>query len=221
MLSGRPVMKLSTHRTWCPSARNCSQRCDPMNPAPPVMSVRTIRPRLERHPEKGDTSKSPLTRFLAALRFSTTHVACSPRLAPSSQGCQGWQPCVIWQPCPPHCPPRDTATSSLLSRTKTIPPAMAGWAQVGPQALDRASSLYSFGSGATRRRSPVVSSCMSRLPSPRRNRAAWYLPIFGLFHSSLPVAASTHRRVTAGLVRDATPLTKNRCPLPSPTGVEK
>src|SRR5947208_15130376 len=34
-------MKLSTQRTSWPSARNRSHRCDPMNPAPPVMSVRT------------------------------------------------------------------------------------------------------------------------------------------------------------------------------------
>src|SRR5262245_10505247 len=41
MFPGRPVMKLSTQTTAWPSARNRSQRWDPMNPAPPVISVRT------------------------------------------------------------------------------------------------------------------------------------------------------------------------------------
>jgi hypothetical protein len=34
-----PVRRLSTQITWCPSPRNRSQRCDPMNPAPPVITV--------------------------------------------------------------------------------------------------------------------------------------------------------------------------------------
>jgi hypothetical protein len=37
MLSAFPVMKLSTQITSCPSARNRSQRWEPMNPAPPVI----------------------------------------------------------------------------------------------------------------------------------------------------------------------------------------
>src|SRR5262245_32959539 len=40
MLSRLPVRKLSRARTCCPSARNRSHKWDPMNPAPPVISVR-------------------------------------------------------------------------------------------------------------------------------------------------------------------------------------
>src|SRR5262249_40586261 len=43
-LSGVPVMKLSTTTTSCSSPRNRSTRCEPMNPAPPVMTVRTFLP---------------------------------------------------------------------------------------------------------------------------------------------------------------------------------
>jgi len=35
-----PVKKLSAHRTSCPAASNCSHRCEPRKPAPPVMSTR-------------------------------------------------------------------------------------------------------------------------------------------------------------------------------------
>src|SRR5262245_4733388 len=42
MLSGDPVRKLSMQMTSLPSCRNRSQRCEPMNPAPPVMSTRVI-----------------------------------------------------------------------------------------------------------------------------------------------------------------------------------
>ena len=38
MLAGLPVAKLSRQRTVCPSRRKCSQRLEPMNPAPPVIS---------------------------------------------------------------------------------------------------------------------------------------------------------------------------------------
>src|SRR5262245_53471920 len=48
MLSGLPVMKLSTHMTSWPSARKRSQRCEPMKPAPPVIMSRAI----ERHPSR-------------------------------------------------------------------------------------------------------------------------------------------------------------------------
>ena len=40
MLARLPVMRLSTQMTSCPSARKRSHRCEPMNPAPPVMTVR-------------------------------------------------------------------------------------------------------------------------------------------------------------------------------------
>src|SRR6266567_1331503 len=42
MLSGVLVRKLSMQMTSSPSARNRSQRCEPMKPAPPVMSTRAI-----------------------------------------------------------------------------------------------------------------------------------------------------------------------------------
>src|SRR6266550_3067182 len=41
-LSGEPVMKLSTARTLLPVARSSSQRCEPMNPAPPEMTARGL-----------------------------------------------------------------------------------------------------------------------------------------------------------------------------------
>ena len=37
---GRPVRKLSTQVTRCPSANSRSHRCDPRKPAPPVTTVR-------------------------------------------------------------------------------------------------------------------------------------------------------------------------------------
>src|SRR5262249_18030140 len=40
MLSGVPVRKLSMQMTSAPSPRNRSQRCEPMNPAPPVINTR-------------------------------------------------------------------------------------------------------------------------------------------------------------------------------------
>src|SRR5882724_9917721 len=43
MLSGLPVMKLSTQMTSCPSARKRSQRCEPMKPAPPVIITLAMR----------------------------------------------------------------------------------------------------------------------------------------------------------------------------------
>src|SRR5688500_4805202 len=43
MLSAAPVSRLSMQMTSLPSARNFSQRCDPMKPAPPVMRMRAIR----------------------------------------------------------------------------------------------------------------------------------------------------------------------------------
>ena len=39
MLRRLPVNRLSTQMTSSPSPRNRSQRCEPMNPAPPVMTV--------------------------------------------------------------------------------------------------------------------------------------------------------------------------------------
>src|SRR5579872_3316539 len=41
MLSWRPVVRLSSAITDSPRARRASPRCDPMNPAPPVISART------------------------------------------------------------------------------------------------------------------------------------------------------------------------------------
>src|SRR5438046_5136787 len=41
-LSGEPVMKLSRARTLLPLARSASQRCEPMNPAPPEMTARGL-----------------------------------------------------------------------------------------------------------------------------------------------------------------------------------
>src|SRR5947207_8750771 len=43
-LSGEPVMKLSRARTLLPLARSASQRCEPMNPAPPEMTARGLLP---------------------------------------------------------------------------------------------------------------------------------------------------------------------------------
>src|SRR4051812_2127958 len=42
MFSRRPVDRLSRIETVCPLAISDSARCDPMNPAPPVMSARTV-----------------------------------------------------------------------------------------------------------------------------------------------------------------------------------
>src|SRR5947207_2699522 len=39
MFSMDPVIRLSIAMTWCPSARKRSQRCEPTNPAPPVIKV--------------------------------------------------------------------------------------------------------------------------------------------------------------------------------------
>src|ERR1051326_2383893 len=39
-LSGEPVRKLSMQMTSSPSPRNRSQRCEPMNPAPPLIRTR-------------------------------------------------------------------------------------------------------------------------------------------------------------------------------------
>ena len=72
-------------------------------------------------------------------------------------------------------------------------------------------------------RSPL-SECMSSLLSPVRIKAAWYLPTFGLVHSTLPVAASTQLRADSGLFRIAAtrePVTMYRYSLPMATGVEK
>src|SRR6267378_7071530 len=41
-LSGDPVRKLSMQMTWSPSSRKRSQRCEPMNPAPPVIRTRPM-----------------------------------------------------------------------------------------------------------------------------------------------------------------------------------
>src|SRR5690554_6691610 len=42
ILSGEPVMKLSMPTTSSPSARNRSQRCEPRNPAAPVIRIRML-----------------------------------------------------------------------------------------------------------------------------------------------------------------------------------
>src|SRR5579883_1945138 len=44
MFRGVPVSRLSTQITSCPSLRKRSQRCDPMKPAPPVMTVLKMSP---------------------------------------------------------------------------------------------------------------------------------------------------------------------------------
>ena len=44
MLRRAPVSRLSTQITSSPSPRKRSQRCEPMNPAPPVMTVLNDRP---------------------------------------------------------------------------------------------------------------------------------------------------------------------------------
>ena len=44
MFCRREVKKLSTHRTSSPRASSRSHRCDPMNPAPPVIRIRFIAP---------------------------------------------------------------------------------------------------------------------------------------------------------------------------------
>src|SRR5579859_456498 len=42
MLRRLPVSRLSTHTTWWPSASSASQRCEPINPAPPVTKTRIV-----------------------------------------------------------------------------------------------------------------------------------------------------------------------------------
>src|SRR5438105_766425 len=42
-LAARPVAKLSSAITSWPCARRLSQRCEPMNPAPPATRMRTMR----------------------------------------------------------------------------------------------------------------------------------------------------------------------------------
>src|SRR4051812_45496981 len=58
MLRRWPVSRLSTQTTSSPSARNRSQRCDPTNPAPPVMMVLIgwVRPLLWHAPKEGGKS---------------------------------------------------------------------------------------------------------------------------------------------------------------------
>ena len=39
IFSGLPVAKLSRTRTWWPRVRKCWARLEPINPAPPVISI--------------------------------------------------------------------------------------------------------------------------------------------------------------------------------------
>src|SRR4051794_12164962 len=70
MFSFEPVKKLSTQRTSCPSATRRSQRCEPMNPAPPV--TRTVFP--IRHPS------------VRVFDCATIHAAAAPAPAPELAG---------------------------------------------------------------------------------------------------------------------------------------
>ncbi len=59
MLRRLPVSRLSRQMTSCPSARNRSQRCEPTNPAPPVMTVLKEASRVGPDPRRGHVPHRP------------------------------------------------------------------------------------------------------------------------------------------------------------------
>src|SRR5438046_6267658 len=59
--AGVPVMKLSRQTTSWPSARKRSHKCEPMNPPPPVISVRITSPPDQKSEIR--STKSEIRRF--------------------------------------------------------------------------------------------------------------------------------------------------------------
>src|SRR5262249_57785655 len=77
MFERREVKKLSTQRTSSPRARSRSQRCEPINPAPPVTSTRFIASALSVLQNAPDGAHSILPVDLLAFSIGTSRVADS------------------------------------------------------------------------------------------------------------------------------------------------
>src|SRR5439155_702179 len=94
--STRPVERSSSTVTSCPAARSASARCDPMKPAPPVISAFTARCPVPRNVRRrGQASKGcdgyrprPYEPPIATRAVAETRAARRPR----TKGCDGYRP---------------------------------------------------------------------------------------------------------------------------------
>jgi hypothetical protein len=96
-----PVKRLSTQRTLSPSARNRSQRCDPTNPAPPVITVRIVSPSVSAsmNERRARPSRKIILRYITPRGVGNAEDTREGRgiLRDRPRTCRGWEcPAKKW-----------------------------------------------------------------------------------------------------------------------------